>query len=227
MKKAIGYVRVSTEKQVSEGVSIDAQVERIKAWALINDYELVEVYFDEGISGATFSKREGINKALANVEKGMAFVCYSLSRVSRHLEDTLMIGKIIQNAGADLVSLTEQIDTTTASGKMIFNLFGVLNQFERDQVAERTRTAMQFLKANNKAYTHPPYGFDRRGDDFVENEAEKRVIELMLELRQKGYGHRKIATHLNKNAIYAKNGGLWHPKTVKGVLDRIEGVKTE
>ena len=56
-KKAIGYIRVSTDKQASEGVSLEAQAAKIRAWAELNDYELVAIHADEGISGASMSKR--------------------------------------------------------------------------------------------------------------------------------------------------------------------------
>ena len=63
-KKAIGYIRVSTDKQASEGVSLGAQAAKIRAWAELNDYELVAIHADEGISGASMGKRAGLQKAL-------------------------------------------------------------------------------------------------------------------------------------------------------------------
>jgi len=74
-------------------------------------------------------------------------VVYSLSRLSRSTKDTLQIAEKLDKAGADLVSLSEQIDTTSASGKMVFRLMAVLNEFERDQISERTSAALQHKKA--------------------------------------------------------------------------------
>lgn len=91
VRKAIGYVRVSTDKQVEDGISIDAQINKISAWASLNDYELIHIYKDEGISGVSLEKREGMQKALNEIKKGMVLVCYSLSRVSRDIVDTLRI----------------------------------------------------------------------------------------------------------------------------------------
>ena len=222
MKLAIGYVRVSTDKQASEGVSIEAQIDKIKAWGLLHGYEIIKIHIDEGLSGSTLEKREGIKAALAEVKKDMAFVCYSLSRVSRDIEDTIRIARTIEQKGADLVSINEKIDTTGAVGKMLFNFIALLNQFERDQIAERTKFALDHLKKHNKVYSPIPYGFDRIGDNLVPNLEELQVIVTMQELREKEYGHRKIATHLNKLGIHSKTGGMWYAKTVKGVLSRNE-----
>ncbi len=221
MKKAIGYVRVSTVKQVTDGVSIDAQKEKIAAWCNLNDYELVHIYEDAGLSGKSIAHRKDLQEALLALNKNMAFVCYSLSRVSRKLEDMLKISNHIKDTGADLISLSERIDTTGSSGRMVFNMLAVINEFERDVISERTKMAMQHLKDNNKVYSHIPYGFNNEDGYLVENFAEQLIIKKMYEYSQLGYGHRKIATQLNKQNIKSKHGGIWYAKTVKSILERI------
>ena len=199
-KQAIGYVRVSTQKQVSEGLSIEAQIAKIQAWAMLNDYELVHVYIDEGISGKNITNRPQLNKALSLLKKDMAFVFYSLSRISRNVIDTILIGEQIRKASADMVSLSEKIDTTGAAGRMVFNLLAVLNDFERDQVSERTKMVMSYLRENNKVYSPVPYGYDRVDKDLVINPAEEKVIKYMLQLRKEGHGFRKT-----RRAVVCKN----------------------
>ena len=89
MKKAIGYIRVSTEQQADEGVSLAAQRAKITAWSELNDYELVAIYEDAGISGKTVSKRPQLQMALAEMKKGMALVVYSLSILARSTDPVL------------------------------------------------------------------------------------------------------------------------------------------
>lgn len=132
MNKAIGYIRVSTEQQAEEGVSLAAQKAKIAAWCEINDYELANVFVDAGISGKSMDKRQGLRDALAAVKKGGVLVVYSLSRLARSTKDTLAISEQLGKAGADLVSLSEKIDTTGAAGKMMFRMLAVLAEFERD-----------------------------------------------------------------------------------------------
>lgn len=220
VNKAIGYVRVSTEKQVEEGVSIDAQISKINAWASLNDYELIHIYKDEGISGSSLNKREGMSEALKHIKKGMAFVCYSLSRISRDTVDTIKISREIEQKGADLVSLSEKIDTTGASGKMIFNMLAVLNQFERDQVSERTQVAMQFKKAQNQSYSPTPYGYNKKGKNLVINEQEALNIRNIQKMFADGKGYAEIARILNAQNILTKTGKSWKSNTVFYLIKR-------
>ena len=110
MKQAIGYIRVSTEKQANEGVSLEAQEAKIVTWCKANGYELVKVYVDAGISGKRMDTRKELLAALASLKKGMALVSYSLSRLARSTKDALAIGEAVAKKKADMVSLTEQID---------------------------------------------------------------------------------------------------------------------
>ena len=227
-KQAIGYVRVSTQKQATDGLSIEAQIDKIRAWAILNDYELVHTFVDEGISGKNVINRPQLNEALSLLKKGMAFVFYSLSRVSRNVIDTITIGDKISKSGADMVSLSEKIDTTGASGRMIFNLLAVLNQFERDQVSERTKMVIGYLRENNKVYSHTPFGFDRVQNNLILNQSEIAIVLKMHDYRRLGYGYRRIATTLNNNGIQSKHGGRWYAKTVEAVMKRFpEGFNYE
>ena len=120
-KQAIGYIRVSSAQQAQEGVSLEAQQAKIEQWCSANGYELVNVFKDEGISGKRMDTRPGLQDALASVKKGNAFVFYSMSRVARSTKDMIEIGELIDKKRGDMVSLNgEPINTTTASGKMIF-----------------------------------------------------------------------------------------------------------
>ena len=92
MQKAIGYIRVSTQGQADEGVSLAAQRAKIEAWCSLNDAELVAVFEDAGISGASMNGREGLHAALKATTKGMALVTYSISRLARSTKDLLEIG---------------------------------------------------------------------------------------------------------------------------------------
>ena len=152
MQKAIGYIRVSTQGQADEGVSLEAQRAKIRAWCELNDAELVAVFEDAGLSGASMKGREGLEAALKATGKGMALVCYSISRLARSTRDMLHISEQLDKKGADLVSLTEKIDTTTAAGRMVFKMLAVLADFERDQIGERTKLALAHKKAVGEVY---------------------------------------------------------------------------
>lgn len=224
---AIGYCRVSTEGQAEDGVSLDAQRAKLKAWAALNDEPELLVFVDAGISGSSMSQRPGLQGALDAVckRKGV-LVVYSLSRLARSTKDTLTISDRLAKAGAELVSLSERIDTTSASGKMIFRMLAVLNEFERDQVSERTRTAMSHMRKEQRRISrHPPFGWDldESATHLTPNAAEQKAVAKMGALRARGLSFRAIALSLDEAGVPTKTGsGAWTAKVVRSVLARRE-----
>jgi site-specific DNA recombinase len=146
MSTVIGYTRVSTEDQKNSGLGLEAQRAAITAWAAGRGLE-VTIYEDAGITGTSMEKRPALEAALCAATEGTVLVAYSLSRFARSTRDMLSIAERLKRQGADLVSLTESIDTTTATGRLVFTLLSALSQFERDLTSERTRAALGALKA--------------------------------------------------------------------------------
>jgi DNA invertase Pin-like site-specific DNA recombinase len=216
--KAVAYTRVSTFAQAEDGVSLDAQAAKIRAWAELNGYEFGGLFSDAGLSGAK-ANRPGLAAALDAVGKGDALVVYSLSRLARNTSHTLEIASELDKRGADLVSLSEKIDTTTAAGKMVFRMLAVLSEFERDQLAERTKMAMSHMKAQGQRVGSIPYG-KRLADDGVtltDDDTEQETISLVRSLRHNGYTLTAIASELKARGFQPK-GKAWHPQTVKNIL---------
>ena len=226
MQRAIGYVRVSTAGQVTEGVSLEAQQTRIRAWCEVNDYRLAAVHVDAGISGKRADNRPELQRALAAVcgRRGGALVVYSLSRLARSTTDAIAIAERLDKAGADLVSLSENLDTTTASGKLLFRMLAVLAEFERDLVSERTVAAMQVKRANGQRIGTVPYGFDLADDrtTLAPNESEQAVIEDIQAMRAGGAKLKEIAAALTERGIATKTrkSAKWSHQTIAGILQR-------
>ena len=221
MKQAIGYIRVSTEQQANEGVSLEAQKAKIAAWCVTNGYELVNVFVDAGISGKSMDKRPGLQDALKSLSKGMALVTYSLSRLARSTKDAISIGETVAKKKADMVSLSEQIDTTTAAGKMMFQMLAVLAEFERNLVAERTTNALQHKKATNQKYTNiTPHGFEAIEGRLVQVQAEAAVVAEIQAARASGNTLQSIAASLNGRGIPTKTGKTWQPATIHLLMKR-------
>ena len=217
--RAIAYIRVSTEEQAREGISLEAQEAKVRAWCDLNDYDLAGIFTDAGISGKKADNREGLQKALHELKRGDCLVVYSLSRLSRSTKDTLEIADQLSKKGVDLVSLSERIDTTSASGKMVFRLLAVLAEFERDQISERTKSAMGYKKANGGKVGPTPFGFDQLDGKLIPNEAELNVVKVMRMLRARGFSYQRIADHLNENGIPTKNNGKqWFKAGVSYIL---------
>ena len=224
MKKAIAYIRVSTELQATEGVSLEAQREKIAAWCTLNDCDLDGVYVDAGISGKRAYNRPELQKALDHVcRTGGVLVVYSLSRLARSTRDTLVISDRLDRAKADLVSLSEKIDTTTAAGRMVFRMLAVLSEFERDQIAERVTMAMAHKRTKSERISgRIPYGYrlDDDGTTLVAVVDEQKVLTVITTLRSEGRSLRAIADELNGRGIATKTGTAWKHSTVQSILSR-------
>jgi site-specific DNA recombinase len=220
--KAVGYIRVSTEGQAVEGVSLAAQESKIRAWAELNNAESVSVFVDAGISGKRADNRPGLQSALAAIGKGDALIVYSLSRLARSTKDTIAMSEMLTKKDADLVSLSEKIDTTTAAGKMVFRMLAVLSEFERDQVSERTRLALAHKRAQGeKTGGDVPYGFRLEDGRLAPDEQEQKALRLIRTLREQGHTLREIAARLESDGITTKRGGVrWHPQSVKQIIER-------
>jgi len=215
----VGYVRVSTDEQAREGVSLEAQKSKIAAWSSALDFKLICIEEDAGISGKNIRARAGLQKALKRAcEENAALVVYSLSRLSRSTKDTLSVAEKLDAAGADLVSLSERIDTTTAAGKMVFRMLAVLNEFERDQISERTSAILQHKKSKLEAYSPTPYGYKKIGKKLIQDRDEQKTITRIYNLREQGKSLRDIAKYLNKKSIPAKKGGKWYSSSIYYIL---------
>jgi site-specific DNA recombinase len=223
----IGYVRVSTSGQATDGVSMDAQRERIEAWAKGNGCTLDRVYVDAGLSGKRADNRPELQRALdATCKAKGVLVVYSLSRLARSTRDTLAIAERLDKAGADLVSLSERIDTTSAAGKMLFRLLAVLAEFERDLVAERTRAALAYKRANGERIGAIPFGFDLADDgtSLIHNPVEQRALRKIRDMRQRGATLQRIADVLTRAGVSTKTGRsqVWRHTAVRAILARAE-----
>ena len=208
--KVIGYIRVSTEEQAREGVSLEAQEAKLRAWwTLEGNGRPLEVHRDEGLSGGRMD-RPGLEAALLACDsaRGGTLVVYSLSRLARSTRGTLDVADRLARAGCDLVSLSEKIDTSSAAGKMVFRMLAVLAEFERDQISERTRGAMAQLKARGAKVGRWP---------TVPNEVCARAAALS----RRGLSLRAVGRALVEEGLRPVGGGpAWSAKVVASMLRR-------
>src|SRR6266516_3358849 len=138
----IGYIRVSKQEQ-NEALQRDALKEAH-----------CEKYFSDKMTGAKF-ERKGLEELLAFVRVGDTVVVWKLDRLGRSLKDLIEILNLLKDRGVDFISLTEQIDTTTPGGKLIFHLMGALAEFERDLIRERTNAGLAAARARGRVGGRP------------------------------------------------------------------------
>jgi len=138
----IGYVRVSKQEQ-HEALQIDALKEAG-----------CDKWFMDKMTRSK-AERKGLDEALAYVRPGDTFIVWKLDRAGRSLTHLIELLKGLQERGIEFISLTEQIDTTTPGGKLIFHLMGALAEFERDLIRERTNAGLAAARARGRIGGRP------------------------------------------------------------------------
>src|ERR1035437_8998461 len=162
--KAVRYTRVSTDKQADHGVSLEAQVEKIRAMAVVQGAELLEVITDA--ESAKSLDRPGMARLLAMVDRGevQTVIITKLDRITRSVVDLGTLLERLKKHDVSLVSMAESLDTGSAAGRLVMNIMASVSQWEREAIAERTSTALQFKKRHLRVFNHVPFGYTRNGD---------------------------------------------------------------
>jgi DNA invertase Pin-like site-specific DNA recombinase len=218
--RAIGYVRVSTDKQAEGGVSLEAQQQKIHAMAVVQGTDLLELIVDAGESAKTLD-RPGMERLLALVDarKVDTVIIAKLDRLTRSVKDLALLLERFTQRGVALVSVAESLDTNTAAGRLVLNIMMSVSQWEREAIGERTRDAMAHMKATRQAYSPTPYGFQRNGAVLAIADAEHGMVQKIQQWRTAGWTLRKIAGELNRLGIATKNGGTeWYASTVQRIV---------
>ncbi len=222
-KIAVGYRRVSTQEQAREGVSLDAQQARITAYCQAQGLELAGVHSDDGISGRKASNRPGLDQALRVIcsARGV-LVVYSLSRLARSTKDAILIAERLDNAQAQLVLLSESVDTRTASGRMFYAVLAALAAFESDLIGERTKLALDHKRRARQRYcANAPYGWTFSSDGSLRPlAAEQRVVRHMVALRNRGLSLRAIEATLAHDGVKNRNGSSFPNQQIGVILRR-------
>lgn len=221
--RVIGYVRVSTDEQASQGVSIAAQTEKVRGYCSLYDLELVELVDDPGASAKTLA-RPGLERALAQLRRGEAdgIVVAKLDRLTRSVVDmaALVTDYFGERAGKSLFSVADAIDTRTAAGRMVLNILASVSQWERETIGERTRDALRHKRTVGEVYGPTPLGYSVVDGRLVEVAAEMRAVAEVRRLAQTGASVRAICAALDAGGYRTKRGGPWRPSSVQSILRR-------
>lgn len=211
--KAIAYLRVSTGKQVDNGLSLEAQRERVQAYAKLYDIELVDIIEDAGASAKTLD-RHGLQQALAALKskKADALIVTKLDRLTRSVGDLgYLVAHYFAEGQSALMSVGEQVDTRTATGRMVLNMIGTIAQWERETISERTKVVMQHKKAKGEYIGGQiPYGFQLVGKVLVPHAPEQSFIGKVKAWRAVGLSLRRIATKLANEGILNRIGKVFN-----------------
>jgi site-specific DNA recombinase len=210
--RVIAYLRVSTNDQATEGVSLPMQRDRLIAYAVAMDLSLVHIIEDAGVSAKTLD-RPGLQQAFALLDQRAAdgLLVLKLDRLTRSVRD---LGELLERYFSKdfaLLSVSDSIDTRSAAGRLILNVLTSVAQWEREVIGERTREALAHLKRQGKKLGAPV---------LERNDAGKLTQQRAVELRAEGWSLRRIAGQLREEGHATSQGGSWQAETVRLLLAR-------
>lgn len=192
----------------------------MRAYAALYDLDLVDVVVDAGASAKTLD-RPGLTRVLAMVKRGEvdAVVVMKLDRLTRSVADLgTLVERYFQKAA--LLSVSEQIDTRTAGGRLVLNVLASVAQWEREAIGERTATAMKHKASKGERVGAIPYGFALADDGvtLVEVEAEQAVMAEARTLRAAGLSLRTVAAELARRGFVARAGRAFNAEQVRRMV---------
>ena len=208
------YVRCSTSHQ-----DLATQNQQLLDYSKAFGFTIDKNINDFGISGSEFD-RKGLNEIKDGiVNKSFSqLIIYSISRLGRSMIETISLLNELTDNGINVISLKENLDLSTPSGKMISQIFSVLAEYELNNLRKLVSDNLQSKRFHGIKYTKSVLGFDFHNKKMVVNEKEQKLIRKMFKMYESGSGYTEIANHLNKQGHTIKNGNQFSRSYVRNIL---------
>lgn len=226
-RPVVAYLRVSSQEQAEEGLSLETQSHRLRMYAKLNDYNLVAVETDAGRSGGRMD-RPALERVLERVETGgaTAILVVKLDRLTRSLRDLLWLLDKLDQWDAGVISLGETFDTQTAAGRAMVQMIGVFAEWELATTRERTAHVRARKQENGEHVGgKAPIGYrvaknEKGVSILVPDDRERQAMKMARELRQRmGCSLQGVADAFNEEGLQRRNGRPWTRQAVARLVE--------
>ena len=219
-KKNCGlYMRVSTEDQAREGFSLPEQKERLEAFCKFKGYEIIDYYQDAGISAKTGNHRPEFERLKEDIKskKINTIIALKLDRITRSIYDWENLITFLDENDAYLDCANDEVNTTTANGKMISRLLMSVSQNEIERTSERTKIGMAGAIKQGHIPHKEPLGYKREDKKLVIDYSTKDVVVRIFNLYYEGYSYQKISNLFNSEKVLGREN--WRDATILSILE--------
>ena len=219
-KKKCGlYMRVSTEDQAREGFSLPEQRERLEIFCRFKGYDIIDYYEDAGISAKTGNYRPEFERLKNDIKskKINTIVALKLDRITRSIYDWENLMTFLDENNAYLDCVNDEINTTSANGKMISRLLMSVSQNEIERTSERTKVGLAgAIKCGHIPHV-APLGYKHEDKRLVIDYSTKDIIVRIFDLYYNGYSYQKISNLFNEEKVVGKDN--WRDSTIQTILE--------
>ena len=219
-KKKCGlYMRVSTEDQARECFSLPEQKERLEAFCKFKGYEIVDYYEDAGISAKTGNHRPEFERLKDDIKAKRinTIVALKLDRITRSIYDWENLMTFLDENNAYLDCVNDEINTTSANGKMISRLLMSVSQNEIERTSERTKVGMAGAIKNGHIPHKAPLGYKHEDRKLVIDYSTKDIVVRIFELYYNGLSYKKISNLFNEEKVLGRDN--WRDSTIVTILE--------
>lgn len=221
MNTAAIYTRVSTDEQKKHGISLEAQVARCEQYADAMGYEVIHTAIEA--QSAKDSDRPELQSILTMASKKQIqhIIVVKLDRLSRDVEDSARIGKMLakKGVGLHLVSEGGLVDLSDPSQEMLFHMRSSMALFERKRISLNTKFALDRKRQKNERVSgQAPFGFMFQEGQVVESPTEQSIISRVHQLHSEGYSERKLIAQLTREGIFNRNGNPFTRGVIRSIL---------
>ena len=213
------YTRVSTEDQAKEGFSLDAQLDKLRAYCKARGWEIAGEYVDDGYSGRN-TKRPAYQRMMQEMDKWDGLLVIKMDRIHRNSKNFMIMMEQLRENNKEFISMTESLDTSTAMGRFVMDIIQRIAQLESEQIGERVYVGMEQKAKTNGGILgfNIPYGYDYVDGKLVINKDEAEIVKKIYQWYLEGHSMGEIAETLVKQDVPTKKQGFWAKKTVSTIL---------
>jgi len=232
IRRAIGYIRVSTDMQANEGLSLAAQQAAIEQYCVLHELKLVKLCKDV-ISGGK-DQRPGLQDALSSLERSAdVLVVLKFDRLSRSIRHFCEVyERYFKDGEKELVAIRESIRLDSALGRALISILLVFAQMEREATGERTREAVRHIQSQGYHFGKVPFGKraipapeNPRFKVLVDEDAEQALLAKMKEWAAQGVGIKEMADRLNERGDKPPQGEQWTKSLIYNLKLRLSWIQ--
>ena len=221
-KKLCGiYMRVSTEDQAREGFSLPEQKERLEAYCKFNGYKIVEYYTDAGISAKTGNHRPEYDRMLEDGKQGKInmIIALKLDRITRSTRDWETLMDYLEKYNINIAFVNDDINTTTANGKMVSRIMMSASQNEIERTSERTIIGVEGAIKQGHIPARAPLGYKHIDKKLIPDPLTKDIVIRIYNLYFEGLTYNTIAKLFNKEKVCGKTN--WKDTSILKIITNV------